>query len=163
MSIIDELARQADTAAAMITPRLHIRRPETTVKTAKWSRVPTVIDIAEFTGLHCAAIYRQAVRDCWRCPCCDRTATECIRWSEIKGQHWRYRYADAWGMGWTISLTRHHCHNAVHPRFRATLICGDCNSADGAVKRRWGLPPEWSFSPCRDPALRPVPTVFRPN
>lgn len=48
-------------------------------------------------------------------------------------------------MGFTISLTRHHCHGAG--RFPPTLICGDCNSADGAAKRKLGLPEDWSFSP----------------
>jgi hypothetical protein len=39
--------------------------------------------------------------------------------------------------------TRH----AGNGRFDTTLICGDCNSADGAAKRRLGLPPTFSFTP----------------
>jgi hypothetical protein len=50
-------------------------------------------------------------------------------------------------MGWTIALTWHHCHNESKKRFQKTLICGECNNADGAVKRRFGLPSSWSFSP----------------
>lgn len=48
-------------------------------------------------------------------------------------------------MGFTAPLTRHHCHG--EGRFPQTVICGDCNSADGAVKRKLKLPASWSFSP----------------
>ena len=48
-------------------------------------------------------------------------------------------------MGITVTLTGHHCHGAG--RFPKTLICGDCNSADGAAKRKLGLPATWSFTP----------------
>ena len=48
-------------------------------------------------------------------------------------------------MGFTISLAKHHCHG--NRRFPETLICGDCNSADGAVKRKLKLSENWSFSP----------------
>lgn len=48
-------------------------------------------------------------------------------------------------MGFTVTLTRHHCHG--RGRFVETVICGDCNSADGAAKRKLGLPGDWSFSP----------------
>lgn len=48
-------------------------------------------------------------------------------------------------MGFSISMTHHHCHGSG--RFPRTLICGDCNSADGAAKRKLGLPEHWSFSP----------------
>ncbi|WP_244858615.1 MULTISPECIES: hypothetical protein [Lysobacteraceae] len=48
-------------------------------------------------------------------------------------------------MGFSISMTHHHCHGVG--RFPRTLICGDCNSADGAVKRKLRLPQAWSFSP----------------
>lgn len=51
-------------------------------------------------------------------------------------------------MGFTITLTHHHCHSESWPqRFPRTLICGDCNSADGAAKRKLGLPKDWSFTP----------------
>lgn len=48
-------------------------------------------------------------------------------------------------MGFTVTLTGHHCHGVG--RFPKTLICGDCNSADGAAKRKLGLPVDWSFTP----------------
>ena len=112
----------------------------------KWSRTPSAVDIAAFTGLHCARIYLDALARGWRCPCCGRTPHELIRWSEIKGPHWRARYADPRGMGWTTAYARHHCHSSA-PRFVTTLICGDCNSADGAAKRQLNLPADFSFSP----------------
>lgn len=48
-------------------------------------------------------------------------------------------------MGFTVTLTKHHCHG--NRRFPQMLMCGDCNSADGAVKRKLRLPEHWSFSP----------------
>lgn len=48
-------------------------------------------------------------------------------------------------MGFTVTMTKHHCHGAG--RFETELICGDCNSADGAAKRKLGLPSDWSFAP----------------
>lgn len=117
----------------------------TSPRSAKWSRIPTATDIAAFAGMHCGAKYRHAVQTGWRCPCCDRSAHELIRWSFINGQWWREKFGDEHGMGWTISIVRHHCHGAG--RFDATIICGDCNSADGAAKRKLKLPPTWSFTP----------------
>jgi hypothetical protein len=33
------------------------------------------------------------------------------------------------------------------PRFSPTVICSDCNHADGRAKRQLGLPARFSFSP----------------
>ncbi|PRD14063.1 hypothetical protein CQW29_18545 [Pantoea coffeiphila] len=33
------------------------------------------------------------------------------------------------------------------PRFPDTIVCGQCNSADGTVKRKLNLPKSFSFSP----------------
>jgi hypothetical protein len=115
------------------------------MKTAKWNRVPTAKEIEAFDGLHCRRTYQWAVTNNWHYPCCHRTAVELIRWSEIRGPSFRARYADEYGMGFTISITLHHCHG--DGRFNETLICGDCNSADGAVKRKFNLPATWSFAP----------------
>jgi hypothetical protein len=54
-------------------------------------------------------------------------------------------YGDEYGMGFTIALTKHHCHG--NGRFEQTIICGDCNAADGAVKRKLKLPHWWSYAP----------------
>jgi hypothetical protein len=114
------------------------------MKSKKWSRVPSPADIRNFDGLHCSSVYRRAVADRWRCPSCARTATELIRWSEVRGPIFRERYADEYGMGFTISFANHHCHG--DGRFETILICGDCNAADGAVKRKLKLPKTWSFA-----------------
>lgn len=114
-------------------------------KSAKYSRIPTADDIAAFTGMHCARKYRDAVDSGWRCPCCGRTAQQLIRWTEIRGPAWRAKFGDEHGMGFSITMAEHHCHG--DGRFPDTLICGDCNSADGAAKRKLRLPESWSFSP----------------
>lgn len=114
-------------------------------KSAKYSRTPTPEEIASFKGMHCHRKYREAVDSGWRCPSCHRTAQQLIRWTEIKGPFWRATFGDSYGMGFTISIVDHHCHG--DGRFPQTRLCGDCNSADGAVKRKWRLPKEWSFSP----------------
>ncbi|HDS1215938.1 TPA: hypothetical protein ACOFBO_000226 [Stenotrophomonas maltophilia] len=114
-------------------------------KSPKYSRTPTPAEIAAFTGMHCSRKYRDAVDSGWCCPSCGRSAQQLIRWTEIRGPAWRAKFADAYGMGFTITLAEHHCHGGG--RFPRTLICGDCNSADGVVKRKWCLPRSWSFSP----------------
>src|SRR5690606_14508551 len=65
--------------------------------------------------------------------------------TEIREKSWRERFADEFGMGFTAPIAKHHCH-AGH-RFPTTVICGDCNSADGRAKRQLMLPESWSFSP----------------
>lgn len=124
-------------------------------RTKKWSKAPSHEEIAAFDGMHCRRLYSEALAKQWRCPSCNRSPQELIRWSEITGQYYRATYGDEHGMGWTISLVRHHCHStgehialaAKDSRFPPTMICGDCNSADGAVKRKLGLPTSFSFSP----------------
>ncbi|RQW40604.1 hypothetical protein [Novosphingobium sp. LASN5T] len=114
-------------------------------KIAKWQRIPTQEELAAFTGMHCARQYRDALASGWRCPFCRRNAHELVRWTQIRGPSWRARYGDEYSMGFTIVLTEHHCHNGR--RFPPTRICGDCNSADGAAKRKLSLPEAWSFTP----------------
>lgn len=115
------------------------------MRTAKYARLPTQAELVAFTGMHCARLYQEAVRSAWQCLSCGRSARELVRWTEIRGQSWRARYGDEDGMGFTVTLARHHCHGAG--RFAEALICGDCNAADGAAKRRLRLPAAWSFSP----------------
>lgn len=114
-------------------------------KSAKYSRIPSQSDLDAFSGMHCADLYRQALATGWRCPSCRRSVQELVRWTEIRGSHWRERFGDEHGMGFTISMAKHHCHGSG--RFPTTTICGDCNSADGAAKRVLRLPQHWSFSP----------------
>ena len=52
-------------------------------------------------------------------------------------------------MGWVAGLHAHHDHNVHYgesERFPKTIICEQCNSADGAVKRKFKLPECFSFS-----------------
>jgi hypothetical protein len=63
----------------------------------------------------------------------------------------RKLYGDESGMGFTIALHKHHCHG--EGRFKPTVICGDCNSADGAAKRKLKLPPNVEFLSRGDRAL----------
>ncbi|MXP48101.1 hypothetical protein GRI43_11960 [Altererythrobacter luteolus] len=114
------------------------------MKSQKYSKIPTQEDLQNFSGMHCARLYRGAVESRWKCPSSGRTAQQLVRWTEIKGPSFRARFGDEHGMGFSVSLTRHHCHG--HGRFLETLICGDCNSADGAAKRKLKLPKDWSFS-----------------
>lgn len=115
------------------------------MKTAKWSKIPTPADIAAFDGVHCSSQYRKALRMNWRCPSCQRSAHELIRWTYINGKTMRERYGDEYGMGWSIAIVTHHDHGSRG--FPSTLFCGDCNSADGTIKRKLKLPETWSFSP----------------
>ena len=122
------------------------------MKTKRWSKIPTQSEIENFTGLHCEDIYKECVNTGWRCPCCGRSAKELIRWSEISNEYLRKLYGDSYGMGWTISITRHHCHNEDYQRFETTVICGDCNIADrkakqGLNKKGIEVPNDFSFSP----------------
>lgn len=116
-----------------------------TPKIPKYSRLPTPSELAAFDGMHCSRLYKKAMSENWRCPSCNRTAPELVRWTKISGPSWAARYGDCHGMGFTVTMSNHHCHGIG--RFEQTLICGDCNSADGAAKRKLGLPSEWSFSP----------------
>lgn len=114
----------------------------------KWTRIPTAEEIASFSGMHCAYKWK-TLGPTWRCPSCGRMRNELIRWSLIRGPFFKQAYGDQYGMGFTVSLTEHHCHRLEPPyRFEPTIICGDCNSADGAAKRKLRLPATWSYTPC---------------
>lgn len=115
------------------------------MKTEKWSKLPTAEDIEAFDGRHCGAQYRRALKLNWRCPSCERSAHELIRWTYITGKTMRARYGDEHGMGWSIAIVTHHDHGRRN--FPEVLLCGDCNSADGTIKRKLKLPDDWTFSP----------------
>jgi len=61
-------------------------------------------------------------------------------------------------LGWAGGYHKHHDHAGdkylrggrpagFSPRFEPTVICEQCNSADGAVKRKLNLPQDFSFTP----------------
>ena len=129
------------------TGPLPLIKEERLMKTAKYSRRPTQQELADFKGMHCKNIYLKAVATGWHCPCCNRNAQELVRWTDIRVAGWQDRYAETFGMGFTVTFAHHHCHKVSRPRFPRALICGDCNSADGAAKRVLKLPEDWSFTP----------------
>jgi hypothetical protein len=132
------------------------------------NRLPSPAELEAFDGDRFSREYSEAVRTGWRCPCCDRTAHECVRWEYIANPRLRKLYGDAQGRGFTAQLDLHHCHgdgmgSLAWRRFPKTLICHDCNIADGKVKFRLNLPGNFSFSPDEiKQFIRCVPHSNRP-
>jgi hypothetical protein len=107
--------------------------------------IPTLDDFLKYTGAHTPALW-QSVGDTWVCPACRRTKFEQLRWT-TRNPRSLDRFKD-----WIAPLHTHHDHAAGHfgpgrPRFPATVMCDQCNAADGQAKKRLGLPPNFSFSP----------------
>lgn len=102
-------------------------------------RIPTEIEKAAFTGAHCKNLWA-SITHAWRCPGCGRSKTELLRWTTL--------FSDRPNPypGWAAGLHKHHDHG-YPARFPETLVCEQCNAADGAVKRKLGLPKKFSFSP----------------
>lgn len=117
--------------------------------------VPTRDDYAAFDGAHCHQIWR-TLSDEWRCPGCDRTKFEIMRWTKRKPPGHSESF-----MGWLAAFHTHHDHGSDRfgfdadgmflprgpMRFEDTIICDHCNGADGAAKRKLALPSNWSFAP----------------
>jgi len=115
-------------------------------------RTPTLADFQAFDGAHCRNLY-QTLAETWRCPGCARSKFEILRWTV------RFPKSPAPFEGWVGGYARHHDHGTdavrygrVRPdgrisRFADTIICEQCNSADGTAKRKLGLPAEFSFAP----------------
>jgi hypothetical protein len=110
-------------------------------------KAPTLADYEKYDGAHCFRLWSR-LDGSWTCPACGRTKFELLRWTR--------RYFKL-GIGkcppyhgWMAGLHEHHDHfttTGSTPRFAATVICDQCNSADGYAKRRLKLPPAFSFSP----------------
>ncbi|MDW5597309.1 hypothetical protein VSS74_23380 [Conexibacter stalactiti] len=117
-------------------------------------RIPTLDDYHAFDGAHCHRIWRR-LSDTWRCPGCARTKFEILRWTRRRPPGSTESF-----MGWLAAFHGHHDHasdrfglgpdgNFLAPapgRFEEVIICDHCNSTDGIVKRKLGLPQSWSFS-----------------
>ncbi|MHA2764413.1 hypothetical protein [Vibrio harveyi] len=108
-------------------------------------KVPSLQDYLYHTGLHYKKLWAEVGND-WKCPACSRTKFQIMRWTK------RFPNKPTAFMDWVAALHRHHDHSAdiLNPqnaRFSETVICGQCNSADGAVKRKLKLPKDFSFSP----------------
>jgi hypothetical protein len=110
-------------------------------------REPTQQDFESYRGGHTFKKWAGLPSD-WHCPACKRSKFQLLTWTKsltgyggtIRGQY-----------QWLAPIQEHHDHRAdggAHsPRFCATLICSDCNTADGKVKRLLKLPRDFSFSP----------------
>lgn len=112
-------------------------------------KIPTQQEYKAYDGAHCHVLFR-SVSKTWRCPSCNRTKFEIMRW--IKRNN---------GMGWLCGLHTHHDHSEepyiYHgnitlttniPRFPHTIICDQCNMVDATIKRRYSdIPRNFSFSP----------------
>jgi hypothetical protein len=106
-------------------------------------RVPTDEEYAAFDGAHNHKKWKQLGED-WRCPACNRAKREVMRWALRTPMGQRF-------YGWIWDVDQHHCHSAPigsgRGRFPDTIICDLCNYADGAARRKLGLPAWFTFSP----------------
>jgi hypothetical protein len=116
------------------------RRRDATIKRNLERRIPTEDQKLAFKGAHCRFIYASLGPE-WRCPGCNRSKYELIRWTKLlpgsPNAYW----------GWAGGLHKHHDHGGWPGRFPETVVCEQCNDADKAAKRALGLPKGFSFSP----------------
>lgn len=109
------------------------------------TRVPTLEDFVRYSGAHTRVLWRE-VGEQWVCPGCRRNKFAILRWTM------RFPGTPAQFMDWMAPLHKHHDHSgplggALMPRFSTTIVCDQCNAADGRAKRKLGLPRNFSFSP----------------
>lgn len=106
--------------------------------------VPSLEEFMSHDGLHYRHLWRETDIS-WACPGCRRSKFQIMRWTK------RFPNSPNSFMGWVAALHRHHDHSGDLPgsvaRFPRTVICDQCNSADGAAKRHLKLPQKFSFSP----------------
>lgn len=100
-------------------------------------RIPTDREYRDYDGGHCKVLWSQTPES-WCCPGCGRNKRDILRWTLRTPNGRRFR-------GWIAPLCKHHDHSGYN-RFSEVIVCGDCNSADAAVKRKLKLPSDWSFS-----------------
>ena len=126
---------------------------EKTLNSNLLRRIPSWEEYLSFDGAHCQQLWAK-LNDHWRCPCCERTRYQLLRWTMLYPNKPHRRE------GWAVGLHTHHDHGTdLYVRkpllgephrittFAPAIICEQCNSADGAVKRRLGLPPSFTFAP----------------
>lgn len=126
---------------------------EKTLRSNFKRRIPTLEDYLGFDGAHCKLLYSK-VGTHWRCPCCNRSRFELLRWTML------YPKRPDRHEGWAVGLHTHHDHGRdVRPgqiglgairrisSFESVVICEQCNSADGTAKKRLCLPANFTFSP----------------
>jgi hypothetical protein len=126
---------------------------EKTIAKNRARRQPTPDEFAAFTGAHCKNIY-QGLSASWRCPSCERSKYELLRWTML------YPNSPHKHEGWAAGVHEHHDHGAEATwvagrllyggqpqRFLPTVVCEQCNSADASAKKKLKLPSSFSFSP----------------
>ena len=98
------------------------------------NKVPTYEEFYSYTGLHCHLLWAE-VGDAYVCPSCNRNKYQILRWTT--------RFPDKPNpfKGWVAGLHRHHDHSQGSMsrnsgRFPETVICDQCNSSDGTVKKK---------------------------
>lgn len=113
-------------------------------------RIPTLDDFQAYDGAHCSTLWERLPED-WLCPACRRSKFEIMRWTK----RWKPITKEPF-FGWMAGLHTHHdhredCHGGFWiprpARFRETVICDQCNAADGRAKKKLGLPEPFSYSP----------------
>jgi hypothetical protein len=111
------------------------------------NRVPTDAEYRAYTGGHTHLLWRETP-ETWHCPGCGRSKRELLTWTK------RQRGSHAQFDGWIAPLVGHHDHSGDVSglyRFPETVICNDCNAADGRAtldrRRRDNLEDGFSFSP----------------
>jgi hypothetical protein len=110
-------------------------------------RVPAQQDFENYRGGHTFRKWKGLPPD-WHCPACRRSRFQLLTWTKSLTRHGGLAPGE---YKWLAPLHEHHDHyvdgGVYQPRFSPTLICSDCNSAEGRTKRLLGLPSDFSFSP----------------
>jgi hypothetical protein len=115
------------------------------------NKVPTIEEFSNYNGGATHNLWHSLPQD-WHCPGCGRSRFELLTWTKSR---------TGWGVPkgqfqWLVALHKHHDHGAdglfnkgplQPPRFPATIICSNCNSADANAKKQLNLPSWFSFSP----------------
>ena len=100
---------------------------------------PTPDDIAAFNMAMAKRTARQnqwnKLPDSWTCPSCHRSKFQIIRYVGCDNSSCCHN-------GWCAQINAYFCQ-----RFPMTWICCDCRLANGIVKWKLQLDPQWNFSP----------------
>ena len=107
--------------------------------------VPSSGDFFAYKGAHSPRLWAE-VGPHWTCPACKRDKFQILRWT-TRNPRSPNAYQD-----WLAVLHKHHDHSVDRMfsklgRFPPTIICDQCNMADGRAKKKLKLPAEFSFSP----------------
>jgi hypothetical protein len=108
-------------------------------------KIPTFEEFKKYSGRHNHRLWTE-VGDGYICPSCKRNKYQILRWTQISPN------SPNSFMDWVAVLHRHHDHSQGYSRvnfgrFIETIICDQCNSAASAVKKKLGIPKNFSFAP----------------